>query len=574
MYELRVAGVIGPAARDALSRLSTEPMESTTTLVGPMDRVALHEVLDHLRDSGLELIGIRRYLIPNPPDRAAPSPSHLPSTTQEHDLLPSRRRCRVSVQTTPLTVAQVGAIVVPVAEGGPAPTTLGLDRSVLLASGFSGARGQTVVLPSTDVVSVAVGVGQARTVDATSVRDIAADVARAVPHHGSLGFCLPTTELGITTRQFTQAVTEGVLLTRGQSSVGTEAEPAVRALAFTAPEHQVAAAAEGARCGSAVARAVDIGRDVANGPAASSTTERMAEIARVLAGETGLGYDVFDRQQLVAMGCGGIVGPNPGAGHEPRLIRLRYRPGSSTGHLALVGEGLAGASGGIFDAGEEPHSERTGVMTGAAVVLGAMTALSELRCPTSVTAYLCCPDATSGSAAKPGDILTLRNGTTVEVLDTGAEGRLAVADGLALATEEPVDAVVDIASLTSRCRHTFGVEVAEMLGNDPYLLDQLRRASTVCDEPVWELPLFRPYRRQLDSEVADIATLAGGDAGPITAALFLDAFVGTRAWAHIDITGAAQRLTARTWHNQGATGFGAMLLIELAMSFVPPPRDV
>jgi leucyl aminopeptidase len=251
---------------------------------------------------------------------------------------------------------------------------------------------------------------------------------------------------------------------------------------------------------------------------------------------------------------------------------MTYRPEQPTGHLGLVGKGVMYDSGGVsLKPSDESHAQMKNDMTGAAAILGAMTALKALGCTTEVTAYLCCTDnMPSGSAMKLGDVLTMRNGLTVEVLNTDAEGRLVMADGLCLAVEDGVDAVVDIATLTGACLRTLGVEIAGVMGNSGDLVDQVRVAGATADEPVWELPLHRPYRAQLESPIADLTNMGGVNAGSITAALFLEEFVGGVPWAHVDIAGTAQQPAVRTWRNKGASGFGAKLLVELATGFTVP----
>jgi leucyl aminopeptidase len=182
---------------------------------------------------------------------------------------------------------------------------------------------------------------------------------------------------------------------------------------------------------------------------------------------------------------------------------------------------------------------------------------------------MCTDNMPSGSAMQLGDVLTIRGGTTVEVLNTDAEGRLVMADALVLAREEPVDAIVDIATLTGACLRTFGTEIAGVMGTDSGLIRQIEAAAEATDEKVWELPLYRPYRSQLDSEIADFTNMGGPNAGSITAALFLAEFVGDTPWAHIDIAGTAQSDAATGWTNKGATGFGTRLLIDLALRFTP-----
>ena len=169
-----------------------------------------------------------------------------------------------------------------------------------------------------------------------------------------------------------------------------------------------------------------------------------------------------------------------------------------------------------------------------------------------------------------GDVITMRGGTTVEVINTDAEGRLVMADALVLATEEPVDAIVDIATLTGACMRALGTQVAGVMGNDQALVDQIRAAADATDEPVWQLPLEQRYRKELDSTIADLKNLGGANAGAITAALFLAEFVGDVPWAHIDIAGTAQAGSDGGWQTAGCTGFGARLLAELAVNFAPP----
>jgi leucyl aminopeptidase len=175
-----------------------------------------------------------------------------------------------------------------------------------------------------------------------------------------------------------------------------------------------------------------------------------------------------------------------------------------------------------------------------------------------------------GSAMALGDVLTIYGGKTVEVMNTDAEGRLIMADALVMATEANVDAIVDIATLTGNCLMALGPLTAGVLGNDENLVDQVEEAARLTDERVWELPLDRSYRPWLDSDVADIKNLGGEFAGAITGALFLEEFVAEMPWAHVDIAGTASVDRDDSWRAQGASGYGARLLAELAVNFKPP----
>jgi leucyl aminopeptidase len=486
----------------------------------------------------------------------------------------SRRRVAIAVTTELPPVAEAAALAVPVLEGAEPPPDLGATATSLQVAGFTGAADQTLVLPGDDGRAlVALGIGDGTAADLTRVRDLAAVFARAVPQHQTLAVELPDRELAITPAEFAQAVVEGVLLARWRYFVGKGGdEPTLASLTLVAPADVAHDVRPGAGRGEVIARAAALSRDLANCPATTLSAARMGEVAEELAPGAGLEVELFGEQELVEMGCGGILGVNLGSVDEPRLIKLTYRPESPAGHLGLVGKGVMYDSGGIsLKPSDESHAQMKNDMTGAAAILGAMSALRALDCRVAVTAYLCCTDnMPSGSAMKLGDVLRIRNGTTVEVLNTDAEGRLVMADGLCLAVEDGVDAVVDVATLTGQCLRTLGVEVAGVFGNDAALVRQLEVAGEVADEPVWELPLHRPYRKQLESSIADLTNMGGPNAGSITAALFLAEFVEGTPWAHVDIAGTAQQPAVRTWRNKGASGFGAKLLLELATRFEPP----
>jgi leucyl aminopeptidase len=497
------------------------------------------------------------------------------TTTDDFDPIPSTRyRVRVGVASLKQAEDETDALAVPVATDAEPPPELGTDLAGLASAGFTGKRGQTLVQPRADgPVRVAVGIGARGETDLALVRDLAAEFARAVPWHRRLAIEVPPDGLGVSVADFAQAVTEGVLLARWRFFLGEGADqPTLESLLVVASDHDVDQAEAGVERGRIVAEACALGRDLANCPATTLSAVRMAEVAVEVGTATGLDVEVFDKDQLIAMGCGGLLGVNRGSVQPPRMVRLRYQPANPTGRIALIGKGIMYDSGGIsLKPSDESHAQMKNDMTGAAAVLASMTALRDLGCTAAVTGYLMCTDnMPSGSAMMLGDVLRMRNGTTVEVLNTDAEGRLVMADGLALAAEEPVDAIVDIATLTGACLRTFGVELAGVMGNDPAVVEQLRRAGETVDEPVWELPLHRAYRSQLDSPIADLTNMGGVNAGSITAALFLEEFVDGRPWAHVDIAGTAQLPAARGWRNKGATGFGTRLLIEFALRFAQP----
>jgi leucyl aminopeptidase len=461
-----------------------------------------------------------------------------------------------------------------VGEAGDLPADLDLDRSSLSAAGFAGKLGQTLVLPGPGASTrVLIGVGDLSTVDADKLRDAAAAFARATESHSELVFALPEL-VALPPAPATQAAIEGILLARYRYDTlksGPTVTP-ITELAIVVDRGRTAAAKRGIAKGVAMAEATMVARDLANAPPLLLTAARMADVATELGAERGLKVEVFDRDQLIEMGCGGLLGVNAGSAEPPRMIKLTYQPARPRGHLTLVGKGITYDAGGIaLKPADEVHATMKNDMSGAGAILAAMTELDALGCKTGVTGYLMCTDnRPSGTALAMGDVIRIRGGMTVEVANTDAEGRLVMADALVLATEEPTDAIVDIATLTGAAMRALGTQIAGLIGNNADLVGQVESAAAGTGESVWELPLERRYRGQLNSDVADIKNLGGANAGAITAALFLEEFVAGRPWAHIDIAGTAQNDRDTSWRPPGCTGFGARLLIDLMMNFKRP----
>jgi leucyl aminopeptidase len=492
--------------------------------------------------------------------------SRAVSVAPDFDPAPSAsRQPRVNVTAQPGEVPVVGLLV---AESGVTPDALP-SREHLTAAGFTGARGQTLVVPGAPLL-VAVGVGDPSTLSSAAVRDLAAAFALAAPGQPRLALRLDTLLEPTALAEWFGAAVEGMALARYEFTalrppVGTPLDE----LTLVAPADGSDDAAAAARRGAVLARATCISRDLANCPPAHLTAERFGDLAHALGAEAGLAVETFDRDQLLEMRCGGILGVNGGSHDEPRMIKLTYSPETPARSLAWVGKGIMYDSGGIsLKPADGTHATMKNDMSGAGALLAAMLTLRELGCRTSVTGYLMCTDnMPSGSALKMGDVISARNGTTVEVKNTDAEGRLVMMDALVLAAEQKPDAILDIATLTGASMRALGTLVAGVMGNDQGIIGRVLDAAGATDERAWQLPQERAYRPQLDSEVAHISNLGGPNAGAITAALFLEEFVDGTPWAHIDIAGTAQADPPGGWRPRGCTGFGARLLTELALSF-------
>jgi leucyl aminopeptidase len=477
-----------------------------------------------------------------------------------------------SARSAPRTATAVGLAV---ATKGAVPRQLGVSRSALESNGFEGTAGQILVIPSGDTTMVAIGVGDPGSIDANGLRIAAAAFARAASKHAELATNLADVA-DVDARTAGQAVTEGVLL-GSYRYVGLKNDPKnasrLTSLTLVVGDKRHKGVEQGAARGHVVAGATALARELANTPPTHLNAKDLAAKAVDIGSAAGLHVEVFNKDQLEQMGCGGLLGVNRGSTEPPRMVKLTWSPKNPTGHLALVGKGIMYDSGGIsLKPSDAFHQVMKMDMSGAAAVLSTMSALKSLKCRTKVTAWLMCTDnMPSGSALKLGDVLTMRNGKTVEIHNTDAEGRLVLADGLSLAVEEGPDAIVDIATLTGAVMGALGPEIAGVLGSDQTLVDQVTSCADSTDEPVWQLPLETArYRKLLDSVVADMRNIGGPYGGTITASIFLSEFAGDVPWAHLDIAGPMKVDGDEGFNSKGATGFGTRLLIELACNFTPP----
>jgi leucyl aminopeptidase len=314
----------------------------------------------------------------------------------------------------------------------------------------------------------------------------------------------------------------------------------------------------------AVADGVTLARDLVNLPFNDLDAEALAAVARDLADTHGLELEVWDRAECERRGLGLFLAVAAASAHEPRFIQLRYRPASPMRSVALVGKGVMFDTGGYSVKTAQGMATMKGDMGGAAAVLGAMKAVARLAPGVEVRAYVAaCDNAISGPGMRPGDIYRGLTGKTVEVTNTDAEGRLTLADALAVAEGDAPDAIVDLATLTGAKVTALGDDIAALFSNDDSLAGQLQEAAARAGERVWRLPLPDHYLKGYRKGVADLKNSdMKPSGGSIKAALFLREFV-TRPWAHLDIAGNALREEEHELGPAGGTGYGVMTLVEL-----------
>jgi leucyl aminopeptidase len=489
---------------------------------------------------------------------------------------------RVTLAKADARTAKADLLAVPVFAGpelGPgaeeAVAALGVPVAPLLeAAGFSGKAGETAAwatlgrLPAT--VLLLVGMGERDKVDAEALRRAAAATVRqgrgARKAVTTLPQALPTDPAAAV-----QAVTEGALLAayrfdkyKQQAKADGAKPPELASLALVAgaPAGRGRSLAGALAAGQVRAAATNLARDLSNEPANALHPTDLAAAARKLLAGKGVTVKVKDEKALAAEGFGGIIGVGQGAEHPPRLIELRYAPKGATGQVVLVGKGITFDSGGLSLKPADSMKTMKTDMSGAAAVLATMSALADLDIKVAVTGYLASAEnMPSGRATRPGDVLTMKNGKTVEVLNTDAEGRLVMADALALGAAAKPDAIVDVATLTGACAVALGNRYAGLMANDEALAAELLDAAAEAGEPTWRLPLPPEYRKDIESDLADLKNVGDRYGGALFAGLFLQEFVDDRPWAHLDIAGPARAESDDGYLSKGSTGVTVRTLL-------------
>ena len=447
----------------------------------------------------------------------------------------------------------------------------GADVSTALtAVGFTGKEGESAVFPAGDFgkVRTVVAVGLPAEPTAEQLRRAAAVGLRKAASTKASTVAIALHPAGV---EEVGAIAEGAAMGTyrfDRYKTAQDDDPTeVASVQVLTPFGRQTTASAAAERAVVVARAVNAARDWVNTAPGDLRPPAFADAISAL-GTKGVDVAVWDEKRLAKEGCGGLLGVAAGSDVPPRLVRMTYSPAGAEQHLALVGKGITFDSGGL--------SIKTGVgmqtmkmdMAGAAAVVAATTAIAELGLPVAVTAWACLAEnMPSGSATRPGDVLTLRGGRTVEVHNTDAEGRLVLGDGLALAAESDADHVVDVATLTGACLVALGERTAGVLANDDALSERVLSASRAAGEPMWPLPIPEEIAKAVTSStIADVRQHNPKPyGGTLYAAAFLREFVGEKAWAHLDIAGPAWNDGGvRDYTPTGGTGAAVRTLVCLA----------
>ncbi|MFI0904859.1 leucyl aminopeptidase [Streptomyces sioyaensis] len=502
----------------------------------------------------------------------------------------------LTLSTSSAATVRADAVVVGVAKGAKgvvvAPGAEAVDKAfggklaaVLETLGASGAEGEVTKLPAADglkaPVVLAVGLGDAPAkgdaYDNEALRRAAGSAARALSGTKKAGFALPVEDA-----EAAAAVSEGALLgayaftTYRSNGNGASAKGGKKNDAKSAPLGEAAilggkprdkefkAAAERS---VALAEEINRARDLINTPSNDLDPKSFAAQAQAAAKEFGLKVEVLDEKALKKGGYGGLMGVGQGSETPPRLVRIAHTHPKADKTLALVGKGITYDSGGISLKPPGHNETMKCDMSGAAAVFAAVVAAARLGLEVNVTGWLALAEnMPSGSATRPGDVLTMYSGKTVEVLNTDAEGRLVLADALTRASEETPDAIVDVATLTGAMVLALGTRTFAVMANDDAFRTAIHEIAEEVGEQSWPMPMPSELRKGMDSPVADIANMGERMGGGLVAGLFLKEFVGEGiTWAHLDIAGPAFHEGAPWGYTpKGGTGSAVRTLVRLA----------
>ncbi|WP_424214106.1 leucyl aminopeptidase [Streptomyces sp. BI20] len=494
----------------------------------------------------------------------------------------------LTLSTAGAATLRADALVVGVAKGPEGPVLAagaeaveaafdGTLGAVLDALGAGGAEGELTKLPAPAglkaPVVLAVGLGPVPAEDEgyaeEGLRRAAGVAARALAGVKKAGFALPVPDA-----ESVAAVAEGALLGAyaftayqgGEKGAKAPKQPLAEIALLGAKPRDKAhkAAAERARV---VAGEVNIARDLINTPPNDLTPEAFAAVAQTTGKELGLKVQILDEKALAKGGYGGILGVGKGSENPPRLVKIAYTHPKAAKTVALVGKGITYDSGGISLKPAGHNETMKCDMSGAAAVFTAVCAVARLGLEVNVTGWLALAEnMPSGSATRPGDVLRMYSGKTVEVLNTDAEGRLVLADALTRASEENPDAIVDVATLTGAMVLALGNRTFGVMANDDAFRTEIHELAEEVGEASWPMPLPADLRKGMDSPTADIANMGERMGGGLVAGLFLQQFVGEGiTWAHLDIAGPAFHEGAPYGYTpKGGTGSSVRTLVRLA----------
>jgi leucyl aminopeptidase len=438
-------------------------------------------------------------------------------------------------------------------------------------SGFAGRSDESItVLAGEPKKLTLIGLGKPEAITHRGVRAAITAAGRTAKKHrdAKIALLFPYTIPNMSAEQTTLAVADAL----AQSDYKYDPYITVKKEQKRIPIHGTVIAPEGdakalTRTARAMAEAVETVRNLGNTPANVLTPTELAAHAEEVCKRVGVKCTVYGKREITRMKMGGLLAVNRGSVEEPRFVVMEYTPKKARKHVALVGKGITFDSGGISIKPAEKMEEMKFDMCGAAAVVGIVEAAAKLELPVKLTAVFASTDnLPSGSAYKPGEIITMMSGKTVEVVNTDAEGRMILADALHYVSQRKPDHLIDFATLTGACVVALGSEAAGLFSNDDELARKLIESGERVGERLWRLPAWDEYKDLIRSEWADMKNSGGRWGGAVTAAVFLKEFVDCPSWAHLDIAGTAYAESETAREARGANGAGVRVTIDFLRS--------
>lgn len=464
-------------------------------------------------------------------------------------------------------------LVVPLLKGAkdaPAsPVGLSSLEESFTAVKARGAKGALTTIPAPAayrahaIVGVGLGAEALEDVTCEDIRYAFGSASRTLTGHTSIALAFPAASEAHIAAALEGAALGAYAYGEYKSDLKDDQKPVEEIVLAVADKKELKALEGAANRAEKIAQGVHLVRDLVNTPPNLLYPESFAKRAKELTKKLPVTIEVLDEKALADGGYGGIVGVGQGSTRPPRLVKLSYAPKRAKRHVAFVGKGITFDSGGISLKPGAGMDEMTMDMGGAATVLAATVTAAALELNVNVTTFLALAEnLPGGGAQRPGDVVTMRNGKTVEVLNTDAEGRMVMADALVDAAALEPDLLIDVATLTGAAIVALGNRTAGVMGTDD-ARDEVWEASKAVGEPMWPLPFPEELREGLNGRVADLSNIGERPGGALSAGIFLKEFVGETKWAHVDIAGPAFTQKAFGYSNVGGTGMSMRTLVEV-----------
>ena len=450
-------------------------------------------------------------------------------------------------------------------------------RKTLAAEGFTGKEGQaSVVRPQNGFFAgkvIVLGLGDKSSLESETLRRVGGRLGRKVReiHLEEAAIEWPRNLGADEVKAFVEGIILGSYQYNRYKTQIKDAPKGLQKLILKANPGSLASVRTAVKTAESYTNGVILARDLINGPPSDVTPKVLADVARQIAkSNKSIKLKIYTKKELKRMGAGGLLGVNIGSAEEPYLIHLHYKPlAKPKKSIALVGKGITFDSGGLSLKPAGSMETMKMDMSGAAAVLGVFSQIAQFKPDVEVHGIVpTTENMPGGRAYKPGDVLKAMNGKTMEVLNTDAEGRLILADGLSYAVRQKADEIIDLATLTGACVVALGSLIAGALSNESKFLERFKTATEAEGERIWEMPLVKEYRDDIRSKIADMKNIGGGrEAGTIIGGLFLEEFVGDTPWIHLDIAGPAyleREYPALPYLTFGGTG----LMVRSLLTFL------